>query len=85
MKKFSGFLLIIAGIMLIIISIMALVQAFDIFTASGTSTESVGHVLGSIIFPLLLTVFGRWVLRKGRGMIKSSKVNEGNDATKGAV
>ena len=81
MKKFSGFLLIVTGIVLIIISIMALVQAFDIFRASGTSQGSVGHVLGSIIFPLLLTVFGRWVLRKGRGMVKSSKNNEEKNKT----
>jgi multisubunit Na+/H+ antiporter MnhG subunit len=65
MKKLAGALLIITGIILIIISIMGLIKAFDTFTQMESTSESIGYVLGSIIFPLLLTVFGRWLFRKG--------------------
>lgn len=70
MKKLSGYLLLLIGAVLILISIIALVRAFDIFTALDSSAESIGYTLGSIIFPLLLTVLGRWVYRKGKSFIK---------------
>ncbi|WP_317899682.1 hypothetical protein [Aurantibacillus circumpalustris] len=70
MKKLSGYLLLIIGIILILISIVALVRAFDVFTSLDSTAESIGYTLGSIIFPLLLTVLGRWVFRKGKGLIK---------------
>ena len=75
MKKLAGYFLLILGILLILTSIMALVRAFDIFTTMDSSTESIGYTLGSIIFPLLLTVFGRWVFRKGKSLIKEKALN----------
>ncbi len=65
MNKVYGVLLILAGSLLLLISILALVSAFDVFSATGGSAEDIGYAIGSIIFPLLLTVFGRWVFRKG--------------------
>jgi len=65
MRKTVGLLLILFGIIIIIFSILILVQAFDAFTRMGSSTEGFVYTLGKIIFPLLLTVFGRWVFRKG--------------------
>jgi len=65
MKKFIGFFLILAGALLILTSIMALVSAFNVFTEMGSSSENMIYTFGSIVFPLLLTVFGRWVFRKG--------------------
>ncbi len=65
MKKLSGFFLILSGVILVLISIMGLVKAFDTFTQTGSSTENIARTLGSIIFPLLLTVSGRWLFRKG--------------------
>jgi len=65
MKKLAGVFLGIIGIILIIFSIIVLVKAFDAFSAMGSSTDSIGYTIGSIIFPLLLTVTGRWIFRKG--------------------
>lgn len=73
MKKLSGVLLIIIGAILVIISIMGLVKAFDIFTSIGPGFENFGYVMGSILFPLLLTVFGRWVFRKGTAILRAPK------------
>ena len=69
MKKIAGITLIVVGVLLIITSIMALVRAFDIFTAMDSSAESVGYTIGSIVFPLLLTVIGRWIFRKGKSFL----------------
>lgn len=65
MKKILGFFLITTGAIFVIISIMGLVKAFDVFNTIGPGFENFGYVFGSIVFPLLLTVFGRWVFRKG--------------------
>lgn len=73
MKKILGILLIITGVILIIISIMGLVKAFDTFSTLGSSPESIGYTFGSIIFPLLLTVVGRWIFRKGLAYSKIKK------------
>jgi len=71
-KKLFGFLLLIGGVIFILISILCLVKAFDVFNTMGPGLENMGYVFGSIIFPLLLTVFGRWVFRKGIGLIKGN-------------
>lgn len=75
MKKLAGLLLIVFGIILIIFSILVLIKAFDTFTLMGSSAESVGYTIGSIIFPLLLTVIGRWIYRKGRELLRKTPVN----------
>jgi hypothetical protein len=64
MKKIPAILMILSGSILVLISIMALVAAFNL-VGSMQSAESIGYVFGSILFPLLLTVIGRWVFRKG--------------------
>lgn len=65
-----GLLIVIAGWILVIISVFALVKGYDTFSAMEMGMESVGYALGSIIFPLLLTVMGRWVIRKGMAMVR---------------
>lgn len=75
MKKLAGVLLIVFGIILIIFSILVLIKAFDTFTIMGSSADSIGYTIGSIIFPLLLTVIGRWIYRKGRELSKNNPVN----------
>jgi multisubunit Na+/H+ antiporter MnhG subunit len=77
MKKILGFFLILSGVILIIISIMGLVKAFDVFSNMDSSKESIGYTFGSIIFPLLLTVTGRWILRKGIKFMKSESNSKG--------
>lgn len=64
-KKINGFLLILFGAVLVIISIFALVKAFDIFSSMPSNAEAMGYAFGSILFPLLLTVIGRWMIRNG--------------------
>lgn len=73
MKKTGAILLIITGVILITFSILALVRAFEVFQYIGKDSDSLGYVFGSILFPLLLTVVGRWVYRKGKEMWKLSK------------
>ena len=75
MKKLFGSLLILTGGLLILMSILVLVQAFDVFIEMGSSSENVMYTLGSIVFPLLLTVFGRWVWRKGLGFWREKQNN----------
>jgi len=75
MKKITGLLLILLGVILILTSIMAMVKAFDTFTTMGSSAESFGYTIGSITFPLLLAVFGRWVFRKGLAFWKEKPVS----------
>lgn len=70
MNKFFGILLIITGAVLVIISIFALIKSFDAFVVMGGGTENIAYVIGSIVFPLLLTVFGRWVIRKGFTLLR---------------
>lgn len=74
MHKLAGLLLITAGIVLIVFSVIVLAMAFDLYANKGTFSESVAYTMGSIVFPLLLTVLGRWMLRKGRKMRKQNKV-----------
>jgi amino acid permease len=71
MKKMIGVLLFLFGIVLIVFSIMLLVTVFDGFVYSGSSAEEFVHTLGAIVFPLLLTVLGRWLYRKGRDLLKN--------------
>lgn len=68
MKKTLAFLYIIFGIILIIISVLALVKAFDQFQQIQTAgiDTNYGYLFGSILFPLLITVTGRWLYRKGK-------------------
>jgi multisubunit Na+/H+ antiporter MnhG subunit len=73
MQKLTGFLLIVLGVILIFISIMTLVRAFDVFSNLEASSENIGYTFGSILFPLLLSVIGRWIFRKGRALQKRDK------------
>ena len=66
LKKSLGFLLIVIGAIMVIISILALVKAFDLFTNRQNTGFNYGYAFGSILFPLLLTVCGRWVYRMGK-------------------
>ncbi len=77
MRKILGFFLILLGVILIIISIMGLVKAFDTFSTMGSSAVSVGYTFGSVVFPLLLTVFGRWVFRKGLAIFRNKAETKG--------
>lgn len=73
MKVFLAFLLLFTGIILIAFSILVLVMAFDTPTDTDSPSEYVVYLLGKIIFPLLLTVFGRWVFRKGVALRRENK------------
>jgi hypothetical protein len=70
MHKALGIFFILCGVVFVIVSIFALMKGFDTFSHMGSSTESIGYAIGSIIFPLLLTVWGRWLIRKGRSYVR---------------
>lgn len=70
MKKILGFLVLLLGIVSILISIMGLVRSFDIFSEMEASTENIGYTFGSIVFPLLLAVIGRWLFRRGLATVR---------------
>lgn len=70
MKKILGFLVLLLGVFCILISIMGLIKAFDLFSSLEASTENMGYTLGSIVFPLLLAVIGRWLFRKGLSSLR---------------
>ena len=72
LKNIFGFVVIVLGIIMVIISILALVKAFGLFNQDTISMYGYGYLFGSIIFPLLLTVTGRWVYRIGRQMLRKS-------------
>jgi hypothetical protein len=67
-RKFIALLLIIIGCVMIIISILALIKAFDQFQhrVDGEAEHQYGYMFGSIFVPLLITVCGRWIYRKGK-------------------
>jgi len=69
--------MIVIGAIIVIISILALMKGFDTFSHMERSAESIGYAIGSIIFPLLLTVLGRWTIRKGRERLRRTKETEG--------
>jgi hypothetical protein len=76
MKKLAGNLLILLGILVILFSIIVLVKAFDLFTTMDSGIESIGYTIGNIIFPLLITVLGRWMFRKGKELTRSKLNSE---------
>lgn len=76
MKLITGSLLLLIGILLILISIMGLIKAFDVFSGMNSSGESFGYAFGSILFPLLLTVIGRWIFRKGMAQLRGPGPNK---------
>lgn len=65
--------MIIAGVLLIAISILGLIRVFNLMQNLGGSAQpyDYGYVIGSLIFPLILTVSGRWIYRKGRDMVRT--------------
>jgi hypothetical protein len=71
MKKVLGYFLLITGSIFVVISILALVQAFNLFSAADQEKKGYAYVFGSIFFPLLLTVLGRWLYRAGRQNIRN--------------
>jgi multisubunit Na+/H+ antiporter MnhG subunit len=70
LKKILGFLILLLGIVCILISIMGLIKAFDLFASMEASTENIGYTFGSIVFPLLLAVIGRWLFRRGLSRLR---------------
>jgi hypothetical protein len=74
MKTLGGILLLVGGIVLIIISIFTLIRVFTEFEAlSGGSMADYGYSFGKLFFPLLLTVLGRYMYRKGKAKLRPAK------------
>lgn len=73
MRKLAGYVLIITGSVLVLISILGLVKAFDVFYEADSGSRNYTYTLGSIVFPLLMTVLGRWVFRTGVSLKNQKK------------
>jgi hypothetical protein len=71
MKKLIGGGLIFLGAVLISISILALIQAFDTMQKMQLGMEDFAYLFGSVLIPLLITVIGRWLYRRGKNKWKS--------------
>jgi len=73
MKRLGAFLLIGIGVILIIISILALIHAYDTLQKMKLELAAdFGYLFGSIFIPLLLTVCGRWLYRRGKSLWKAN-------------
>lgn len=66
MKKLIAGSLIVLGIVFIIVSVLALIQAFDNMQKMQLEMDDFGYLFGSVLIPLLITVTGRWLYRKGK-------------------
>jgi hypothetical protein len=73
MKKTAGFILMFAGIILTILSIVGIIKAFDMFGITESSIRSILCAFTSIIIPLLVAVLGRWTYRKGQEFRKADQ------------
>ncbi len=73
MKKALGALLLVVGILLITFSIFALISVYNEFEAlSGAGMAEYSYSFGKLLFPLLLTVLGRYIYRKGKARLRST-------------
>lgn len=73
MKKTLGVILVFIGVIFVIISIIGLIKSFDLFSSLGSNSESISYIFGSILFPLILTVIGRGLIRKGFKFFRKKK------------
>lgn len=71
MKQTRGFLLLVLGIVCMVVAIMTLSVVFMQFEMlAGQSSEVYAYTFAKLFFPLLLMVFGRYLYRKGKTLIK---------------
>ena len=72
-NKIGGIALLTFGILFMLVSILALAVSFEKFTSIPLSAENLGYIFGSIAFPLLGTVIGRWMIRNGFKRLRTQK------------
>ena len=75
-KRVLGIFICVVGATLVIFGILGLVKAFENFSSSELTSEGMGYAFGSIVIPLLFSVFGRWAWRRGLKIFRDSKSNE---------
>lgn len=73
MKKAWGAALLVVGILVISFSIVALISVYNEFEAlSGAGMGDYTYSFGKLLFPLLLTVLGRYIYRKGKAALRAN-------------
>ena len=73
MKRFISIVLVIAGWLLVIYSLVTLARLFDLLSVLEGSSENLGYIFGSILAPMLLIAIARWMIRKGMKTLKPWK------------
>ena len=70
MKKLLAVLLILIGSCFVIYSLLVLLKCFTLLSSKQLNTDAIGYSLGTLLGPLLLMVFSRFIIRKGVKIFK---------------
>jgi len=70
MKKLLAVLLILIGSCFVIYSLLVLLKCFTLLSAKQFNTDVIGYSLGTLLGPLLLMAFSRFIIRKGVRIFK---------------
>jgi multisubunit Na+/H+ antiporter MnhG subunit len=73
MTKIISIVLVIAGWLLVIFSLVALARLFDTFTKPNSGTGNAGYIFGSVLAPMLLIAIARWMIRMGMKNLRHQK------------
>jgi hypothetical protein len=70
MKKLLAVLLILIGSCFVIYSLLVLLKCFALLSSKQFNTDAIGYSLGTLLGPLLLMAFSRFIIRKGVKIFK---------------
>jgi len=70
MKKLLAVLLILIGSSFVIYSLLVLLKCFALLSSKQFNTDAIGYSLGTLLGPLLLMAFSRFIIRKGVKIFK---------------
>jgi hypothetical protein len=70
MKKLLAVLLILIGSSFVIYSLLVLLKCFTLLSSKQFNSDAIGYSLGTLIGPLLLMAFSRFIIRKGVKIFK---------------
>jgi len=76
MRKLSGIILIIVGVILIALAALRAFSVLTIFLNAEASAYGGGYFAGTVVMLILFSFLGIKAFKKGRGMFKSSKPKE---------
>jgi len=70
MKKLLAVLLILIGSCFVIYSLLVLLKCFTLLSSKQFNPDVIGYSLGTLLGPLLLMAFSRFIIRKGVKIFK---------------